>query len=175
MSIAAKVGVDTSAVNRWISGAKKPGPTSRARILEHYGIDSALWDQHPEKSAPPPPRKEKSIHPPAAAPATDAIVAGGAFAMANALQRDIEDQLQSLIAEGKGWVPAERAQTSQRLAAAINVLAKLTGQYDLERRFWELPMWRAVERELTAVLTAHPAAAKAVRERFGELRARRSS
>lgn len=175
-AIAEKVGVDASAVNRWISGAKKPGPASRAKLSEHYGIASELWDTSAKSAKAQtkvPAGKALPLTPPAPAPLTDAEAAGGAWEMAKSLQRDIKTQLDELFLEGSNWAKAERAQVSSRLATAINVLAKLTGQYDLERRFFDLPSWRMVERELEAALADHPAAAEAVRVRFADLHARR--
>lgn len=164
-------------MNRWISGAKKPGPASRAKLAEHYGIAPELWDtaaKSMKASAKAPAAKSPPPAPPPPPPVTDdAEAAGGAWAMAKSLQRDIKTQLDELFEEGSSWAKAERAQVSSRLATAINVLAKLTGQYDLERRFFDLPSWRMVERELEAALADHPAAAAAVQARFADLHARR--
>lgn len=168
-AIAAKVGVDASAVNRWISGAKKPGPVSRTKIAEHFGIASESWDEPASKAKP-------ATKPPAPAPPADLAPSpanGNVWDMARALMRDIQSQLEDLFKDGSNWAKAERAQVSQRLAGSLNMLAKLTGENDLEKKFFDLPSWKMVEQELGAVLEAHPAAAEAVRDRFAALRSQR--
>jgi hypothetical protein len=65
--------------------------------------------------------------------------------------------------------PLEKAKVMASIAATLNVLAKLTGQYELGKRVLRLPLWKRVEQELAVALRLHPAAAEAIAQRFAAL------
>lgn len=167
VKIAEDVGVSKVTVHQWINGEKKPGKPKRDRIHELYGIAPESFDE-PYRPAP---KKPFASPPPVD---DDASAAGGAFAMARALERQIQQQFDAL--EGADneqdeagnviirWTPAEKAQVTQRLASSINVLAKITGQHELGRRLMQLPQWKALERVLFDALKGFPDAAKVVAE-----------
>ena len=52
VKIATDVGVSKVTVSQWISGDKRPGPPSRRKMRELYGIDPAWWDEKPVKASP---------------------------------------------------------------------------------------------------------------------------
>jgi hypothetical protein len=43
--VAARCRVSPSCVSEWAGGTKSPGPASRAKLAELYGINPASWDQ----------------------------------------------------------------------------------------------------------------------------------
>ncbi len=155
--IGIEVGVSKVSVHQWINGQKSPGADKRETMRELYDIAPEAWDE-----AHVAPTRAESTRP-------AAKDLGSAFTMARALQRQAQQQLDDLEDSEAKWTPAEKAQVTQRLASTINVLAKLTGDYELGRRIMKLPQWKALERDLYEVLKRFPDASKAVAERFAEL------
>lgn len=158
--IAIEVGVSKVTVHQWISGAKRPGPPMRAKIRTLYGIGEERWDERyvPRASSAPPRSERREAEPDEAT--------GGAFQMARSLQRQAQAQLDELEDEGLDWTPAEKAQVMQRLASTVNVLAKLTGQYEMGRRMLMLPLWKQLEHEMFEALRSYPEASRAVADRL---------
>ncbi len=163
VQIGVDVGVTKVTVHQWISGDKKPGPSKRPMLRDLYGIPEDSWEKPHKPKAP-----AKGATTKAADEENDADItaAGGAFAMARSLQREAQNQLDELKNEGNTWTAAERARVVQGLASTVNVLAKLTGQYELGRRMLELPIWKALEREMFLALKDFPDAAEAVAQRL---------
>lgn len=174
--IASEMGVSKVTVHHWTSGQKKPSVDARARAKKLYGIDPAWWDEKPIK------KKAKA--------ATDVVAnvpslmrdgdgenaeaAGGPFFMARSLQREAQAQLDELTTAGSEWTAGERVRVMQGLAQTINVLSKLTGDYELGRRLTSLPLWKQIEQAIYGALKAHPEAAKAVASALDALDRQRS-
>jgi transcriptional regulator with XRE-family HTH domain len=169
VEIGERVGVTKVAVHRWATGSRKPSTTMRPKLKEHYGIPEDAWDRADggpgEAAAKPPPMPPEKTQ-------TRPEHLGGPFAMAAELERMARQQMVDLNGDVDG-VPKstqpERARVMAWIAATLNVLAKITGQYDLGRRLLQLPLWKRIEAELADALKGHPEAARAVAERFEAL------
>lgn len=154
LQIAKEVGVSKVSVHEWIHGSKSPGQRFQAKMFELYGLEPAWWKLDAPKSDPPPSSPTRS-----STPNTEAV--GGAFQMARQLQIQVQAGLESLEDPKQVWAPAEKAQVMQRLANTVNVLAKLTGQYELGKRMLQLPIWKQLESEMFEALKSFPEASKA--------------
>jgi hypothetical protein len=176
--IASEVGVSKVSAHGWMVGNYRPGPAMRAKMRDLYGIPLEAWDEpygprrkKPALAVAPAPAPAADVPPPPpsgpiARATSDADEAGGAFVMARSLQRQAQAQLDALEKAGEEWTPAEKAQVMQRLASTVNVLAKLTGQYEMGRRMMRLPIWKQLEFEMFEALRPFPDASRAVAERL---------
>lgn len=163
--VATEMEVSKVTVHHWVSGQKKPSSAKRDAAKKLYGIDPTWWDEKPTKrkaaTAPSSPSPEPSKVP-ASGDGANAEAAGGAFEMARSLQREAQAQLDELKTVGTEWTAGERVRVMQGLAQTINVLSKLTGDYELGRRLTSLPIWKQIEQAIYSALKQHPDAAKAV-------------
>lgn len=153
--IARDAAVSRVTVHQWIAGNKRPGVPKRARLQELYGIPAKAWDEPyvPRAAATPVP------------PTQESVADGGAFSMARSLQRQAQAQLDELE-HADEWDPVRKVRVMQGLASTINVLAKITGQYELGRRMLTLPIWKQLEHEIFEALKAFPDASKSVADRL---------
>jgi transcriptional regulator with XRE-family HTH domain len=175
--IGVDLGVSAQTVSRWLKGEKKPSPERRALIAQLYKVPSAWWDEagaaasrRPKKgddaeagSAPP------SGNPPPGEPPTAAVV-GGSFGMAYELEQYARQEIEKLRQDPESS-PLERARVMAAIAGALNVLARITGEYDLWRKLTRTAVWRRVEHELKEGLKTCTCgkAAPAIAERFSRL------
>ncbi len=157
-AIAEKVSVSRVAVSQWRSGATKPAPKKRAVLLEQFGIPIAAWDDVPKKSQ----KKSVPAEPtPPPAPLAERIP-GDVIGKARMLEEMALEQMRDLQDPELGVTPLEKAKVMASVAATLNLLAKLTGQFDLGARLFRLPIWKRIEKALEEGLRGHPKAAAAV-------------
>lgn len=158
-AIAEKVGVSRVAVSHWLSGNTKPGAAKRAALAAAYGIPPEAWDQKI------PPKAKAAAPTPAAAivaAGSDPIPEGvlGKAKMLEQMAHDLMVRLQEeMRAEKPESTHLEVAKVMNSVATTLNLLAKLTGQYELGSRLLKLPMWKRIEAALYAALANHPKAA----------------
>jgi hypothetical protein len=147
-----------------MTGERVPEKVDRDRLATAYEIPVEWWDEEPEKSSSPTASQQTEEAP------SGPLPSGSAFDLARSLQQDIQEQFNKMRDEKAAYAPAERAQVSVRLASAIRTLSNVTGETQLERRFYELAPWKDVERELYNALRDYPDAAAAVASRFAALK-----
>lgn len=158
--IASEMNVSVVTAHDWFHSEKRPGAANRTRLRELYKVPEPSWDL---------PAETKRV-PVASAAGDDAKAIGGAFAMSRELEEMARIQIEQLRNDEESS-PLERARVMASIASTLNVLAKVTGQYDLGRRMLSLPIWKRIEEELAIALRDHPKAARAVAERFEQLEA----
>ena len=170
--IAMQVGVSRVAVIHWLKGATKPTLRARASLHATYGIPITSWDEpiimidkvsgHASATELPAPRvAERAI-------ATFGRVPDGVLAKAAALEQ-MAHELMTKLQNEEGATPLEQAKVMASIATTLNLLAKLTGQFELGARLLTLPMWKEIERALERALANHPAAAADVATELGKL------
>ena len=152
--IAGRVGVSHVAVHHWLTGTTKPAGKKRVILLEHYGIPEAAWDEGGAKKAP--------VSPSIEAPSRDAgLIPEGVLGKAAYLEERAYRLLVSLD-EDETATPLEQGKVMASVATTLNLLARLTGQFELGARLFKLPIWKRIEKGLEVGLTGHPKAAAAV-------------
>lgn len=152
--IATKLGVSRVAVSHWLSGATKPGAAKRVEIARAYGIPPEAWDTPVGKKM-----KGKAAakdEAPAAATIPD-----GVLGKARALEQMAHDLMAKLQNDEKS-THLEQAKVMNSVASTLNLLAKITGQFELGSRLFKLPVWVRIEGALQRGLHGHPEAAKSV-------------
>lgn len=172
--IGAVVGVSRAAVAQWMNGSTRPGRPAREKLLATYGIPSEAWDESARKPKAPPsetpvgsaPLEPPALPPPAQAPDPDAVP-DGVLGKAKMLEDMAHDMLRDLRADTEAF-PLEKAKVMNSIAGTLNLLAKLTGQFELGARLFKLPVWKRIEQAAEKALAKHPEAAAAL---AGELRA----
>lgn len=157
-AIAKRVKVSRVAVAHWLSGETKPSAAKRILIAEAYGIPPEAWDQ---KATTKPKSKD------AAAPASPpAPIPEGVLGKARQLEQmahDLMSKLQAELANPEGpSTHLEVAKVMNSVASTLNLLAKITGQFELGSRLFKLPVWKRIEGALARGLEGHPKAAAAV-------------
>jgi transcriptional regulator with XRE-family HTH domain len=164
--IAAAVGVSYVSVHRWQRGEKRPTADRRQRMFELYRIDPAAWDEPAPAS-----RATSTMPPPAngvapeASPTTHVVASSsGPIGLAYELERRALEMIRSLD-EGAS-TPLEKARVMNAIAQTLNLLAKLTGQFELGKKVMQLPAWKRIEHEIHMALSPYPEAAAALRDRM---------
>lgn len=155
-----------AAAGYWCTGAKKPGPAKREILREWLGIDPTWWDEYPKASATSssPAAQVAAESSPTTPPAAKTSIPVGSLAMAAELEKRAQRMMQNL--ENDPLVtPLEEAKVMASIAGTLNLLAKLTGEYELGRRLFKLPIWQRIRAAHAAGLKGHPqAAAQLARE-----------
>lgn len=174
--IGAVVGVSRAAVAQWMNGSTRPGRPAREKLLATYGIPAEAWDESARKPKAPPseipdgaplePTASPSQLPSAPAPSPDPVP-DGVLGKAKMLEDMAHDMLLDLRADTEAF-PIEKARVMASIAQTLNLLAKLTGQFELGARIFKLPVWKRIEQAAEKALANHPEAAAAF---AGELRA----
>ena len=182
--IAKLVGVSRVAVSHWVAGTKKPAMERRGKLLELFGIQVDAWERRDRTRAS---AFERAL---AAAVTANVSVAdtnadtsgaspdtvterptpNGVIAKAVELER-MAHELMNKLHDDAIATPLEQAKVMASVASTLTHLAKLTGQYDLGRRLFRLPVWARVRRALADGLRGHPDAAKSVEEELRRVEA----
>lgn len=164
--IAAILGVTPALVGCYMIGSKRPGPQIRAKIHTTFGIPVAAWDQpistrsKPSTATPStPPTKLPSW----VGPASSTNEPGGAMSMARRLEVEIQDQL-TRLGNDPTATPEEKSKITNKLAASILILARMTNQLNSGLALTRAPMWKELENVMFEALKPFPVAAKAVAE-----------
>ncbi len=156
-AIAEKVGVSRVAVSHWLAGTTKPGPAKRAALAAAYGIPPEAWDQKI------PPKAKAAAAALPSAPIAPVEIPEGVLGKAKMLEQMAHDLMVRLQEEMRADKPdsthLEVAKVMNSVATTLNLLAKLTGQYELGSRLFRLPVWKRIEAAIYAGLSAHPKAA----------------
>ena len=178
--ISAALGVANSTTSRICAGAIRPSAELRKKIHDVFRIDPSLFDRElePERgklaAAPGRPVAASRERPGAVSRRrpTDALEpppepAGDPFDAVSVLDkaaelRELVSDLLATVKRDPSATPIEKARVMQSTAATLNVLAKLTGEYELGRRIFKLPIWRKIEACFTATLRPYPEAASAL-------------
>ena len=170
--IAQAVGVTRVAVGHWIAGTRKPRKEARNRLLELFGVAVDAWDRLKSRGSP----FKASGHDVVAGGVASAVTSGvtsvtslvaspvvpeGVIAKAVELERMAHDLMKKLH-DDEIATPLEQAKVMASVSSTLTHLAKLTGQYDLGRRLFRLPVWARIRRALADGLADFPDAAKSV-------------
>jgi transcriptional regulator with XRE-family HTH domain len=152
-AIALKIGVSRIAVQQWLSGTTRPNDEKRAKICDAFGIAAALWDAPLQLRA----------------TAEQAIVAnGGAFKSTPDLlskSKELENMIYKLMDQidaDQAGTHQERSKSMASCTQTLAIIAKLTGQFDLGKRIFQLPQWKQIEKTFEHVLMNYPDAAAAL-------------
>ncbi len=180
--IAKLVGVSRVAVTHWVAGTKKPAPQRRVQLLELFGIPVESWERRDRTRASALDRA-RSVAVTANVSAADTIAdtsgtspvterptPNGVIAKAVELERMAHELMNKLHGDAIA-TPLEQAKVMASVASTLTHLAKLTGQYDLGRRLFRLPVWMRVRKALADGLRGHPEAAKSVEEELRRVEA----
>jgi transcriptional regulator with XRE-family HTH domain len=167
--IASRLGVTRVAVSQWLSGATRPAPSKRSAIAEVYGIAPELWE-HASSDPPAPDRPAPTAEREHAARerAPRERPADGVLGKAHRLEQMAHELMERVQADPNA-TPLEQARVMASVAATLNLIAKITGQYELGARIMRLPMWRRIERAIADALQPFPEAAAAVAEAMRRL------
>jgi transcriptional regulator with XRE-family HTH domain len=164
--IAAALSCSRVAVSQWLSGTTRPGPEKRARLFELYGIPSTDWDVDAGAERAPAPPMAPSAPPKTSSGAIPDSVHGKAE-MLEGMARSLLESLQEVDDEGQPTsTPLERAKVMSSVATTLTTIARLTGQFDVGKRLFQLPIWKAAMRTLEEALRPFPEAAAAVETAF---------
>ena len=172
------LGVSRVAVGNWAGGVRKPMPEHRQRIFERLGIPIEAWDRPAKIGGSPIDRaiaaarhaKETEgvtspvtsvTSPVTSVTSVTSRIPDGAIPKAVELER-MAHGLMSKLLEDQLATPMEQAKVMASVASTLTHLAKLTGEYDLSRRLFRLPLWHRVRKALAEGLKEHPEAAKSV-------------
>lgn len=172
--IAKLVGVSRVAVSHWVAGTKKPAMERRSKLLELFGIQVGAWERRDRTRASAFDRAlAAAVTANVSAADTNADTSGtspdtvterptpnGVIAKAVELER-MAHELMNKLHDDAIATPLEQAKVMASVASLTH-LAKLTGQYDLGRRLFRLPVWARVRKALADGLRGHPEAAKSV-------------
>lgn len=142
------------AVGKWLRGESKPDPDKRAALKKLFGIEPTSWDEAGETKSKPEPAHKKTGR-------TVEPIPEGVAGKAQWLEKRVHNLMSELETDAES-TPLERARVMASLASTLNLIAKITGQMDLGARFFQLPMWKNVERAIEAALEKYPDAAAAV-------------
>ncbi len=145
-----ELGVSAVTMNHYYKSVSKPNADRRKRAFKLYGIPVESWDQ---------PCAPDAFKP------SEPIPGIGALGMARELEQMARKQIDDLRSDEKA-TPLERARVMASLAGSLNILAKLTGQYDLNRMLFKLPAWKQVIAAHKEALEDYPEAAEALAERL---------
>ncbi len=151
------VRVSRVAVSQWQNGQTKPVAAKRRLLREIFGIPEKSWDESPVAKS----KGARVAGPKAPAPALHHEVPRGVLAKAAALEDDVH-ALMAEVRDDEEATPLERAKVLASCATTLNLLARLTGQFDLGARLFTLPIWKRIERALEVGLDGHPKAAASV-------------
>ncbi len=150
--IAARLGVTQPAVAQWLSGATRPGKVRRGELLTAFEIPVESWDTpHAMTSPDPSPASTLDV----------AAIPDGVIGKAQLLEKMALEQIVELRGDPTA-TPLEKAKVMASVAQTLGLLAKLTGQFDLGRRYFELPVWKRIRKALDVGLASYPEAAAAV-------------
>lgn len=159
--IASHASVSRVAVSQWMNGATKPGKKKREVLSDVYGIAEEAWD---EEHAP-----RDSVRVPSSAPRISSEeIPAGVLPKAAKLE-EMALRLMTELQDDPESPPLERAKVMSSVAQTLNLLAKLTGQFDLGAQLFQLPTWKNIEAALERALDKHPAAARDVAEELRKL------
>lgn len=172
--IGVELGVSAQTVSRWTKGEKKPNAARRERCRELYGVLEVWWEEPVQTVKRP--KKAGAADPPPLVPSVPdgdlptAAVVGGSFGMAYELEQYAKTEIEKLRRDRES-TPLERARVMQAIAGALNVLARITGEYDLGRKLTRTAVWRRIEHELRDGLKVCTCGkvAPAIAERFARL------
>jgi transcriptional regulator with XRE-family HTH domain len=167
--IATRVGVTHAAVNQWLSGQTRPSAQKRQTIAGIYGIAPDLWEHatsDPPAPERPAPAAERDHAPRERAPRERP--ADGVLGKAHRLEQMAHELMERVQADPNA-TPLEQARVMASVAATLNLIAKITGQFELGARIMRLPMWRKIERAIADALQPFPEAAAAVAEAMRRL------
>ena len=155
--IATRLGVTQQAVQQWLAGTTRPSKVRRAELFAAYAIPVESWDETHEADAPASP-----VVPAASSgKVLDDSIPESVIGKAKLLEEMALEQILELKADPTA-TPLEKAKVMASVAQTLSLLAKLTGQFDLGRRFFELPVWKRIRKALDAGLAAYPEAAASV-------------
>ena len=168
VQLAAALGVSQPTIAKWATGVTKPTTDKRKAIFALYGIEPAAWDiETPDQ---PPPKNPRETVPPEIVAQVAACGAENVLAKARQLSTIAQTMLRDIEADPEATM-LEKARVCASIASTLNVLARLTGDYDSGRHFLKLPIWQRITTELREALRPYPEAAQAVAERFERIEA----
>ena len=147
--------VSSVAAHYWKAGDKKPTKTKRAILFAKYGIPEPSWDE---------PARQREIE---TVPVddSDAHEDDGEGASVDAMISKLKRMAKKFLGELRDdadMAPLGRARVMSSLASTLNVLAKMSGDYDLGRRVLQTPVWKRLEARIVKALEPHPEAMAAV-------------
>jgi len=179
------VGVSRVGVSHWVAGSRRPTPEKRKKLFELFGIPVDAWERRDRTRASAFERAvAAAVTPDATAAVTEPVtsvtsgttavtklsVPHGVIAKAVEFER-MAHELMNKLHDDAVATPLEQAKVMASVASTLTHLAKLTGQYDLGRRLFRLPVWARIRRALADGLRGHPEAAKSVEEELRRVEA----
>lgn len=153
--IGAACAVSSVAAHYWKRGDKKPTKNKRAILFAKYGIPEPAWDQIAKSSA-----GVETVD-----FDDDAHEDDGEGANVDAMIAELKRMAKKFLADLRDdadMAPLARARVMSSLASTLNVLAKMSGDYDLGRRVLQTPVWKRLEARILKALEGHPEAMAAV-------------
>ena len=153
-AIGKKLGVSAQAVHKWSVCESRPSPRLRIELAAKFGIATESWDvefipalpsSHPQQAeAPQPLRSEQDLL---------------------SKSKELENMIYRLMAridDDDSATYLEQSKALSSCAQTLSILAKVTGQFDLGKRIFQLPQWKQITKAFERALADHPEAAAAL-------------
>lgn len=174
--IAKKCGTSRQAVQKWLSGASRPGAPQRKKLLRFFKVPVASWDEATVAKV----AQRLAATAPAAEQLEDADALDKALDELDGQPTGDPESTTALAEQLGAWcrralaylrtadVDGKAATVADKLGRTIERVAKLRGELDVVNVL-KLPQWKAIERGLETALQGHPEAARAVEAAFRRL------